>query len=82
LRKDKEYGEHYENGGGESVNPSIPLNEFLEMIHKECLKHDADKIKLAIGGILSREPDCVIERYSKISRRIITLMRKQVKMDI
>ncbi len=60
---------------------SVSLDEFLEIIKKEHPKEDAVRIELAIDGIFWREPDTVIARYSRLPRKTIEMMRKNIQMD-
>ncbi len=60
---------------------SVSFDELLEIITKELSKDDAMRIELAIDGIFWREPDAVIARYSRLPRKTIEMIRKNVHAD-
>lgn len=60
---------------------SISLDEFIEMIRQKYSQDDAVRVELAIDGIFWREADGVIARYSRMSKKVIAMIRKQVKTE-
>lgn len=63
------------------VDSGISMGELLDMVAKRHSREDAILLELCIDGILWRESDNVIAQYSRISRKIISKLRKQVKSE-